>query len=112
MDTGSLLLKCVELAKEKKAGDIIALSLGGLTIIADYFLIMTAANSRQAKAVADYLDEETKKLDNKALRIEGHSEGRWILMDYGSVIVHIFLEEEREYYNLEKLWEDAPKESF
>ena len=75
--------------------------------IADYFLLRTAANSRQAKAIADYLLEENEQ---KPLRMEGYQEGRWILLDYGALIVHIFQEEEREYYNLERLWGDAEKE--
>ena len=98
---------CAALAREKKATDILALDISGLTTIADYFLLLTAANNRQATAIADYLLEENEQ---KPLRMEGYQEGRWILLDYGALIVHIFQEEEREYYNLERLWGDAEKE--
>lgn len=112
METLDLLKKCVEFAKEKKAFEIISLSMKDLTTIADYFLILSAANIRQGKAVADYVEEKCKDLGHQALRIEGYKDGRWILMDYGSLIIHIFQEDERAYYNLERLWGDAPKESY
>ena len=109
LESKDLLLKCVELAKEKKALDIISMELKGLTIICDYFLLMSAQNTRQSQAIADHLVEETKKIDFPPLRVEGHREGDWILIDFGGLIVHVFLEEQRKYYNLERLWGDAPK---
>lgn len=109
MDSKDLLLKCVDLLKEKKGQEIISLELKGLTIICDYFLIITATNSRQSQALADYLMEETSELNYPPLRVEGHREGEWILLDFGTIIVHIFLEDQRKYYNLERLWGDAPR---
>ena len=109
MDSKDLLLKCVEIAKEKKALDILSMELKSLTIICDYFLLMTAQNSRQTKAIADHFIEETKKIDYPPLRVEGHREGEWILIDFGGLIVHVFQEEQRKYYNLERLWGDAPR---
>ena len=107
MDSKQMMERCVELAKEKKAQDILALDLRGISIISDFFLIMTASNNRQAQAIAEHLAVESKKEDFAPERIEGYRDGRWVLLDYGAVIVHIFLENERQYYNLEKLWGDA-----
>ena len=112
METKDLLMKCVEIAHDKKAQEIISLEMGELTSITDYFLLMTVPNSRLGKSICDYISEETEKDGLRPTRVEGYKEGRWILMDYGSIIVHIFQEEERQYYNLERLWGDAPKESF
>jgi ribosome-associated protein len=97
----------VEIAREKKAVDIMTMDLSGITLICDHFLLMTAANTRQAQALSDYLAQGLKETGNPPLRIEGYKEGRWILLDFGSVVVHIFQEEERRYYNLERLWGDA-----
>lgn len=105
----ALLEKLVKLAGDKKAQDIVSLKLQGLTLICDYFLIASATNTRQTQAICDNI-EETMKHDGQApLRIEGYRDGRWILIDFGSVVVHIFLQEEREYYNLERLWGDAER---
>lgn len=112
MESKQMLERCVDFAKEKKAQDILALDLRGISIISDFFLIMTASNNRQAQAIADHLATESKKEDFAPERIEGYSDGRWILLDFGAVIVHVFLEDERQYYNLEKLWGDAVVESF
>lgn len=107
-----VLEKIVEFSQEKKARDIVSLKLSGLTLIADYFLIMTAGNSRQAQALSDHIYEEMKNLDCQALRVEGYQEGQWILLDYGTVVVHIFQEEERAFYDLERLWGDAEREMY
>jgi len=108
----TVLQRCVELAADKKGRDMVSLKLQGLTLICDYFLIVTAANTRQAQAISDNIQEEMKKGGIAPLRIEGYREGRWILIDFGVVVVHIFLEEERQYYNLERLWGDAEKEEY
>lgn len=112
MNSQELLDKCVSLVKEKKAQDIMSMDLRGISIIADYFLLATAANTRQAQAIAEYLKEEAGELDHPPLRIEGYNQGRWILLDFGTVIVHVFMAEERQYYNLERLWGDAPRQSY
>ena len=112
MESQTLLRFCVEKALEKKARDILAMDLGGLSLICDYFLLATATNSRQCQAIADHISEELAKVNQAPLRQEGYAEGRWILLDCNSVIVHIFQEEERKYYNLERLWGDAPVEHF
>lgn len=107
-----LLERVVALAQEKKAYDLISLKLTGLTLIADYFAIMTAGNTRQAQALSDHIYESLKDEGHPALRIEGYSDGRWILLDYGAVVVHIFLEEERSFYDLERLWGDAERKAY
>lgn len=109
LETQQFLEKCTALAKEKKAEGIISLYMKDLTSITDYFLIMTAGNTRLAKALSDYIREEFKEQGLPVSRVEGYKDGRWILMDYGFLIIHIFQEEERQYYNLERIWGDAPK---
>ncbi|MBE7034999.1 MAG: ribosome silencing factor [Ruminococcaceae bacterium] len=91
----------------KKARDIKALSVSGLTILADYFVICSATSSTQVKALADTLEEKMELLQEPLLKKEGKQGFNWILLDYSDVIVHIFYQETREFYGLEKLWADA-----
>jgi ribosome-associated protein len=111
LEARELLALCVAKAEEKKAKNIVSLEMKDLTLICDYFLLMTADNTRQAQAIADFLEEELEAVNEKPRHIEGHDAGRWVLLDCSAVIVHIFLEEEREYYSLERLWGDAPRKS-
>lgn len=99
-----LLQTCIALAEEKKGQDIVTLALAGKTIISDYFVLVTASNTRQAQTICDHIEQELKHKGQRPLRIEGYREGRWILLDFGVVVVHIFQQEEREYYDLERLW--------
>lgn len=96
-------------AKEKKASDILVLEIKGLTTIADYFIICSGLTSRQVKAVAEAVGEKLSKKAIYPSHIEGLPDARWVLMDYGDLVVHIFDEETRKYYELEKLWGDAPE---
>ena len=99
----------VAAALDKKAFDLDVLAVGGLTSIADYFVLSTATNERQAAAIADNILEKLKKeMGVKPLLVEGTSPGRWILLDYGDFIIHIFIEDVRRFYGLERLWGDAP----
>lgn len=95
----------VRTAQEKKARDIIVLDLRPSTLVCDYFVICTVTTSLQGRAVADHLEE---KLPERLRHREGYREGRWILLDYGAVVIHVFREEERRFYDLERLW--APPE--
>jgi len=98
------------LLDSKKGIDIEVIKVEDLTIIADYFVICTGTSSTHVKALSD--EVEFKLRENKAispLRIEGYTTSSWILMDYGSVIVHIFTADTRKFYSLERLWSDAPK---
>ncbi|MBR7164440.1 MAG: ribosome silencing factor [Clostridia bacterium] len=91
----------------KKAKDIKALQVSDLTLLADYFVICSAQSSTQVKALADTLEEEMEKKEIMLFQKEGKQGFNWILMDYSDVIVHIFYQETREFYGLEKLWSDA-----
>ena len=96
-------------ALDKKATDLTVLSVGALTSIADYFILASVTNERQAVAIADNIQEQLREKEKvKPLLVEGTSPGRWILLDYGDFIVHIFTEDTRRFYGLERLWGDAP----
>ena len=100
----------VAAAVDKKAYDLNVLAVAKLTSIADYFVLCSASSERQSQAIADNIVErlrEERKV--KPLLIEGASQGRWILLDYGDFIVHIFTEDCRRFYGLERLWGDAPE---
>lgn len=99
----------VAAALDKKAFDLDVLSVGELTSIADYFVLASASNERQAAAIADAVEEQLKQqLGVRPLLVEGTTPARWILLDYGDFIVHIFTEDVRRFYGLERLWGDAP----
>ncbi len=94
----------INVLQEKKANDITVISIAEQTTIADYFIIVTAKSTTQAKTLAEKLEENLEKQQMFALRKEGLKEARWIVIDYGSILVHIFNDETRDFYNLEKLW--------
>lgn len=99
----------VAAALDKKALNLDVLSVGALTSIADYFVLCSATNERQAAAIADAITVRLKEeLNVKPLLIEGATPGRWILLDFGDFIIHIFTEDVRRFYGLERLWGDAP----
>lgn len=104
--------KIAKFLDNKKALDIKILELKDLTIITDYFIISSAESITQVKALTEYVEEQMKKSGFKPLGIEGFEYAHWVLLDYGDVIVHIFLEETRHYYDLERLWLDAPRIPF
>ena len=95
-------------ALDTKIGvDIKVLKVSDLTVIADYFVIASGSSTTQVKALADEVDFALTQQGVKPLHIEGKGEGGWMLIDFGSVIVHVFMEETRNYYSLERLWADA-----
>ena len=112
LSSQTMLQIAVAAAQEKKAADLVSLELKGITTIADYFLIMSVNNSRLAQALADHICEKLKEAGANLLRMEGYRDSRWVLLDFGSLVIHIFLHEERQYYNLEKLWADAPCQQY
>lgn len=96
-------------ADEKKATDIIVQNVGEIISVTEYFVIVTAANSRQVSAIIDEIEEQEREQANvKPLHREETRDGSWELLDYGSVVVHVFQPETREFYRLEALWNDAP----
>ena len=100
-----LVLKIAEALYEKKAKDIVALNVKELTVITDCMLIATGRSTIQVRTLADDVEEKLAEQGYEPARKEGHQEGRWIVLDYGEVLVHIFHNEEREFYRLDKLWE-------
>ena len=95
-------------AADKLATDIVAIDVSQYVVITDIFLLCTAANDRQVRAVVDAIEEAMLKQGAKPLRREGEGEGRWVLLDFGDVVVHVQLAEERIHYALERLWRDCP----
>jgi len=107
LDPGALAETAVRAARSKKADDIVVLDISKSSIMADNFLICTGRSTIQVKSIAEGIIEEIEKEAGLIPRLEGWRQARWILMDYGSLIVHVFLEEDRKFYNLERLWGDA-----
>jgi len=104
----ALARRIVDLASDKKASDIVLLDIGGLTTLADYFVICSAASERQLGAIADGISEALRAEGVKPIGREGSTAAHWLLIDYGSVIAHVMSPPERDFYQLEKLWADAP----
>lgn len=92
---------------DKRAEEVVALKIGHLTVIAEHMVIANGKSMLQVKALAETVEDRLREIGISPLRREGYSEGRWIVMDYGHVLVHIFHEQEREYYHLERLWMDG-----
>jgi len=106
-DTRELLKLIAEALQEKKGSDIRILEVKDLTLITDYFVIASGSSRIQVQALARHVEEKLEEHGVAPFRVEGFQEAQWILMDYGTVVVHVFLPEQREYYNLERLWGDA-----
>jgi ribosome-associated protein len=107
-DALDLARRIVDLASEKQASDIVLLDIRGVSLIADYFVIATAANERQANAILRDLSEKLiEEFGRKPLHTEGKPDSGWVLLDFGDVIVHVFSPSERSFYNLEQLWSAA-----
>jgi len=110
MDPKELIQAIAQILDEKKAQDIAAIHTTEQTIIADYFIIASGTSSTHVKSLAEDLEFEMKQRHQVRPRgVEGRASG-WILLDYGTVLVHIFLKDQREYYNIERLWEDGERE--
>ncbi len=98
-----------EAALDKKGEDFVAIDVGGRTIIADTFALVTGRSKIQTRAIADAVSEAVEAAGRKVARTEGYADGTWILIDLGEVIVHIFTPEQRSFYNLERLWSEVEK---
>ena len=108
MNENELLVTTVRAAEEKKAEDIVVLNMKGISLITDYFVICHGNSDRQVQAIASEIMDKVHEKGYHVNRTEGFEEGRWILLDLGDVVVHVFHRDERAYYNLERLWGDAP----
>lgn len=103
-----LAVAAAEAASDKLADDILAFDVGDQLVITDVFVLCSAPNDRQVKAIVDAVEERLRGLGAKPVRREGEREGRWVLLDYVDVIVHVQHAEERVYYSLERIWKDCP----
>jgi len=112
MNNKEMVLLSAKAAAEKKGRDITILDLQEISLITDYFLIVNGNSRVQTQAIADNIEEKMALAGIPLARREGYPDGRWILLDFGAVIIHVFQEEERSFYSLERLWGDAPQVPF
>jgi ribosome-associated protein len=109
MNTKQLLEAIVDCAEDKKAQDVVVLDIRGLSVMADYFVICHGNSETQVQAIADAIREKGLELGIDLRPPEGLDFARWVLIDLGDIIVHVFHKEDREFYNLEKIWADASR---
>lgn len=103
-------IRAARAAVDKKAEEPVVLDVGAVLAITDYFVIVHGANTRQVRTIAEAVEEELARDGGpKPLRVEGLNDLTWVLMDYGDLVVHVFLEQTRRYYELERLWSDVPR---
>jgi ribosome-associated protein len=107
-ETGQAVREAVAAALDRKAEDLKVLHVAEVTHFTDYFLLCSGTNSRQVQAIADGVEERLRNRKVKPLHVEGYQSGQWVLMDYGDFVLHVFLQERRRFYGLERLWGDAP----
>ena len=102
-------LACARAAIDKKAENVKILDLSGISGFTDYFVICNGMSDRQVQAISQGVEQSMETAGREIVSIEGYSEGRWVLLDLGDVIVHVFLDALREYYDIENLWTEAPR---
>ena len=107
-DTAELVREVVAAARDRKAEDLKVLHVGEVTHFTDYFLLCSGTNPRQVQAIADAVEERLRPRKRRPLNVEGYQAGQWVLLDYGDFVMHVFLQERRRFYGLERLWGDAP----
>ena len=107
MNSNEMAIQIAKALDAKKGQDIKVLKTEEVTTLADYFVLCTATSSTQVKAMSDACEVEMEKLGESVHHIEGHRDGGWLLMDFSSVVVHVFTDEARKFYDLERLWSDA-----
>jgi ribosome-associated protein len=100
-------IQCARIGEDNKARDILILDLRGITPIFDFFVLMTGASRRQIHTLAEEVDAFMRSQDEKRLSIQGYQASRWVVQDYGDIVVHVFDQDSRAYYALEDLWADA-----
>jgi ribosome-associated protein len=109
MDSLDKALLCMKIIKERKAVDPILFEVGKMTDLTDYFIIAGGNSSRQVQAIIQYVVRRMREKGLRPLGVEGEQEGHWVLMDYGDVVIHVFYQPVREFYDLEGLWIEAPR---
>lgn len=109
MESLEIAQQAAQVIEDKLGKDTIIKDLSALTIVCDYFVITSAPTRLQTRDIARAVEEKLAKLGLENKRIQGYREGSWILMDYGVVVIHIFLQSERDFYDLEGLWRNAPR---
>jgi ribosome-associated protein len=107
-DTSARLREAVAAADDRKAVDLKVLHLEKVSDFTDYFLLASGTNERQVQAIADAVEERLRADGVRPLHVEGYNRGQWVLLDYGDLVVHVFQEQTRSFYALERLWADAP----
>jgi ribosome-associated protein len=108
LDTPIRVREAVAAAEDRKAIDLKVLHLAKISDFTDYFLISSGSSERQVQAIADAVEGRLRELGVRPLHVEGFTRGQWVLLDYGAFVVHVFQEEPRRFYSLERLWGDAP----
>lgn len=109
-DSREWAIMAARAASDKKAEDIVVVDVGQLLVVTDYFVICTGRNDRQVRTIAEEVEDQLREQGGiKPIGREGADEGKWVLLDFGDLVVHVFQPEEREFYRLEKLWGDAPR---
>ncbi|GGF37745.1 ribosomal silencing factor RsfS [Marmoricola endophyticus] len=103
-----LVRTAAQAAADKLATDVLAFDVSDQLVITDAFVICSAGNDRQVKAIVDAVEDALREADAKPVRREGERDGRWVLLDYAEIVVHVQHEEERQFYALERLWRDCP----
>jgi ribosome-associated protein len=109
ISTKRSVLLSVNAALEKKARRILVLNVKKMSSLSDYFIICSGNSDRQVQAIASFIEETLKKAGKRPIGIEGERVGKWVLMDYGDVVIHIFYDPIRDFYDLERLWTDVPR---
>jgi ribosome-associated protein len=108
-DSRERALLCINASLEKKAKDLIVLNVSKISTFADYFILCSGTSDRQVRAASAAIQENLRKMKILPLGVEGEEAGRWILLDYDDVIIHVFLESVRTFYDLERLWSETPR---
>lgn len=112
IDSREVAVAAARTASAKQASRVVILDVRELIVITDYFVIASGSSDRQVKTILEEVDKALRLLGVRPVRTEGEPEAGWVLLDYIDAVVHVFAEEEREYYDLERLWRDAPRVSW
>jgi len=107
LESNEMAAKIVSILEEKKAKDLNTIDIREISILADYFIICSGTSTTHIKTLADEVEEKMEQAGIELIHKEGYNSARWILLDYGDIVIHIFHEEDRGFYNLERLWSDG-----